>query len=125
VQINTTPLDLATAGFVLCNVGFSRAILYGITVKGQKAKMSMVGGAPGKGLTFAAMTNDQGMRIASPRDRNYQPEQYADKIRKIMGWQRDDSLVIPPTQNPMETPEDAIQWVRSMIDKLAPEGSLA
>ena len=116
VRINTAPLDLASAGFVLCNVGYARAMLYGLHEKAQGATISEITGCDYPGLTFPLLVGDDGKRC-NPTELNIptHAKRYADGIRRELGWQDDDSIVIPPSQEVMRTAEDAIEWVKSNI----------
>jgi hypothetical protein len=131
VRINTTPMDLASAGFVLCHVGYARSILYGIQAKAQGAMQSNVGGAPGPGLTFAALADDDG-RIPSPRhwyhderDGNAEraarnSQRYCDAVLRLLEWDGADSVVIPPSQKRLQSIDDGIAWIKANMGRLAP-----
>ena len=92
--INTAPLDLATACYVLTSAGFSRRFTYNF----MRAINASTGGWP--------------------RNFNYfQPQKYYDYLSQILGTGQKQTLVIGAAQLGDELLSNPIKWINDQISR--------
>lgn len=97
-EINTHPLDLATACYVLTSAGFARRLTYGLA----KALNSFNGGWP-KGFSY------------------YSPETYYNRLRHILAPDPTRCLIIGAAQLGDELLDQPITWLNKQITRFTTE----
>jgi hypothetical protein len=95
-EINTTPLDLASACYVLTSAGFDRHVLHGLS-----KKLNDFGGGWPRGFKYDA------------------PEKYLADIGPRMGFDPSHTLVIAPAQLNDVLLIDPVAWVNAQVARFA------